>query len=130
MGGRPRTLTALGREETLKAAALLPLVCVDFRTPVSRLITCSDASTMGGGMCASAGLTPYGESVLKNLETAGLDSEAFRPQGCISSSRSASGPGVLIISLFDGIGALMCALGRLPCVLQGYASSEVDKHCT
>ncbi|CAE7392395.1 abcC8 [Symbiodinium microadriaticum] len=39
------------------------------------------------------------------------------------------GPRILVVSLLDGIGALMVALTRLPCQVVAYASSEVDKAC-
>ena len=44
---RPRRVTALGKEEIIKAVAhLLSLACVNLRTPVSGVVTCSDASTL------------------------------------------------------------------------------------
>ena len=48
---------------------------VDLRTPVSGLVTCSDASTSGGGMCASNGLTSEGTTLLKQLDVSPYDSE-------------------------------------------------------
>ncbi|CAE7323141.1 unnamed protein product [Symbiodinium sp. CCMP2456] len=54
--------------ELITAGALLCLAVMDLRTPVSGLVTCSDASTMGGGMCVSAGLTDAGEKLLMKLD--------------------------------------------------------------
>ena len=70
-------------------------------------------------MCtSSAGLTSYGAAALES----GFDDEAFKPQGSIVAAPNLSGPRILVIALLDGVGALMCARGRLPCVVQGYAS--------
>ncbi|CAE7721934.1 unnamed protein product [Symbiodinium sp. CCMP2592] len=125
---RPRKLTSGKAEELLKAAGLLPLACALLRTPVSGLVTCSDASTLGGGMCASSGLTAWGEQCLNELSWGGVDGEFFRPQGSIGGSIN-TGPRVLVVSLFDGVGSIMCAATRLPLMVRGYASSEIDKDC-
>lgn len=39
--------------ETARFILLSPLAQMDFRTPVDGEATCSDASTLGGGLCAS-----------------------------------------------------------------------------
>ena len=44
-------------EDLLVSVALLPLMCTDLRWPVSKLVTCSDASEVGNGACASGELT-------------------------------------------------------------------------
>ena len=77
---RPRQLPDAHIHELIEAVSLLCLAVVDLRTPVSGLVTCSDASTSGGGMCASNGLTTDGEALLKQLDVAPYDSECFRPQ--------------------------------------------------
>ena len=46
--------------EILRFLGLMPLARLDFRLPVDPQITCSDAFSSGGGICASAGLTPMG----------------------------------------------------------------------
>ena len=108
--------------ELISACSLLPLALMDLRTPVSGLVTCSDASTTGGGMCASNGLSETGLGFLEKLDAAPYDSECFRPQGSAQCFKT-QGPRVAVISLFDGPSAVMCALTRLPCVVQGYASA-------
>ena len=44
--------------ELIAAIGVLPMAVSNLFTPVSGLVTCSDASEQGGGLCASAGLTP------------------------------------------------------------------------
>ena len=53
---RSRRMPDAHIHELIGAVSLLCLAVVDLRTPVSGLLTCSDASTSGGGMCASNGL--------------------------------------------------------------------------
>ena len=79
--------------EVLRFLALLPLARMDFRLSMHPMVTCSDASTTGGGVCASVGLTPYGAMVSQGHlrgETAENRTELT----------------VLSIGLFDGISAL------------------------
>ena len=125
---RPRKLGAKQVEELIKAASLLPLACTLLRTPISGLVTCSDASERGGGMCASSGLTPTGSRFLERLDSGVDEAQCFKPQGSMPNN-VVTGPRILVVSLFDGVGSLMCALGRLPCTVRGYASSEIDKDC-
>ena len=117
--------------ELIAAIGVLPMAVSNLFTPVSGLVTCSDASEQGGGLCASAGLTPEGLMTLRSLEEKGPDREkvSFTPAGSCSIDRTKSGPRVLVISLFDGIGAMMVALARLDCQIVGYVSCEVDKAC-
>ena len=69
--------------ELLNAISMLPLACCDLRTPVNGLVTCSDASTKGGGLCASSGLTEAGENMLAWLDHKGQDPDSvgFRRLG-------------------------------------------------
>ena len=46
--------------ELLRFIAMTPLAFMDFRTKISECVTASDASTSGGGLCASKGLSPDG----------------------------------------------------------------------
>ena len=41
--------------ELSRFIALAPLAQVDFRVPIDGVVTCSDASTQGGGACSSTG---------------------------------------------------------------------------
>ena len=55
--------------ELLIALCLTPLAISDLRTQVSGLVTCSDASEKGGGVCKSSGLSPLGFEILKKIQT-------------------------------------------------------------
>ena len=79
--------------ELLRFGALTPLAFMDFRTPISEKVTASDASTTGGGLCVSKSLSPYG--VAASLATCRGD----------VISQDEINP-ILVVSLFDGIGAL------------------------
>ena len=134
----PRHKAVVGRPlsqrtilELIAAVGVMPMAVSNLFTPVSGLVTCSDASEQGGGLCASAGLTSEGAETLQSLEAQGAEREkvSFTPAGSCSRNQTKSGPRVLVISLFDGIGAMMVALARLDCQVVGYISCEVDKAC-
>ena len=126
---RPYTLDCF--REMVYSICVLPLAISDLRTPVSGLVTCSDASEHGGGLCASAGLTAEGRKMLEDAENPMNTREAvsFRPAGSVSMGNWNKGPRVLVVSLFDGIAAMMVALARLECQIVGFAASEIDKPC-
>ena len=46
--------------ELMRFIALTPLAYMDFRLNTSELVTASDASTTGGGLCVSRELSPFG----------------------------------------------------------------------
>ena len=85
---RPRKVPDSHAHELLTASCLLSLAVMDLRTPVSGLVTCSDASTEGGGMCVSAGLTSAGEELLARLDAAPYDAECFRKFAAPQSQRT------------------------------------------
>lgn len=85
------------RVELLRFVGMVPLARMDFRLPVHPMVTCSDASSSGGGICASVGLTQVGTMV----EGGALRGEAHPGQGHTQ---------VVVVSLFDGIGALRVAM--------------------
>ena len=117
--------------ELVYAMCLLPIAICNLRTPVSGLVSCSDASERGGGLCASAGLTEEGERLLKNFLDQGEEDREqvrFRPAGSVEPRRSC-GAKILVVSLFDGVAAMLVALARLDCSVVGFASSEIDKSC-
>ncbi len=105
------------RLEILRFLSLVPLARLDFRLRVDSQVTCSDASTSGGGVCASAGLTPMG---------------VLASQGYLRGEKpeSRSGIKVLSVGLFDGIGALRVALDLLEVDVIGHISVEVDSHAS
>jgi hypothetical protein len=49
--------------EILRCICLIPLCRMDFRLEMKEQVTCSDASTSGGGICCSSGLSPAGYMV-------------------------------------------------------------------
>ncbi len=99
------------RLEILRFIALIPLARIDFRLPMQGLVTCSDASSTGGGICSSGGLTTLGH---------------LASQGELRGEQVSKGEKlpVLSIGLFDGIGALRVALDLLSCTVIGHISVE------
>ena len=97
--------------EILRFLSLLPLSRMDFRVPIHPQVTCSDASTTGGGVCASLGLTVFGAQV----SCGGLRGEYGEDQRDHQ---------ILSIGLFDGIGALRVALDLLGVNVLGHISVE------
>ena len=86
--------------EFLRFLGLLPLAHINLRLGIDATVTASDASLVGGGFCASSGLTPYG-CAAANLEVRG-DVPEWEDMDR-----------VLSIGLFDGIGALRVALDAI-----------------
>lgn len=117
--------------ELIHSICILPMAATNLFTPVSGLVTCSDASEYGGGLCATAGLSDFGESTLLKMDRQGHDRETvqFQPSGSCQISSKARGPRILVVSLFDGVGAVMAALVRLPCQVVAYAACEIDRAC-
>ena len=67
--GRPRgERWLLPAEELLGLLLVLPLVYFDFRAGVSPVVSCSDASEQGGGVCVARALSAVGrEAALRRL---------------------------------------------------------------
>lgn len=103
------------KAEVLKVLGLLPLARLDFRVPFHEQVTCSDASTTGGGICASHGCSPWGQLVARGSLRGELPELRQEHR-------------VLTIGLFDGIGALRVAADLLGLQILGHVSVEVDKH--
>ena len=113
---KPTQRAPLGSEvehELLRFLALIPLAYMDFRTPISEKVTASDASTTGGGLCVSRQLSPYGVAA----------SMASCRGDVISQDEVGS---ILVVSLFDGIGALRVAVDSLQVPVAGYVSAEIS----
>ena len=98
--------------ELLRFIAMAPLAYMDFRTKVSEEVTASDASTTGGGLCVSRELNPYG--VAASLATCRGDVISQDEVGAL-----------LVVSLFDGIGALRVAVDALRVPVAGYVAAEI-----
>lgn len=103
------------RREILRFMALVPLAQMDFRLPMTQQVTASDASSSGGGICCSTGLTPYGLAA----EGALVRGELPEPMDVVE---------VLTIGLFDGIGALRVAADLLHLPVAGHISVECDAY--
>ena len=115
--------------ELLECIALSPIAGTDLKAQVDEVATCSDASTTGGGLCCSGGLTEEGLNMLQYAREAKGDSPAaFAPLGAMRVAQR-RGPKVFVISLFNGISALMVGLCRLDVQVVGFASCEIDKEC-
>ena len=116
-GPKYKELPAVCKIEICRVLGLVPLARMDFRLDFHRQVTCSDASSSGGGICSSVGLTPYGVLASKAL----LRGE--RPEGQHDHR-------VLSVGLFDGIGALRVALDLLEVEVIGHVSVEVNPHAS
>ena len=117
LGDAPRKRAALGESvelELIRFIALTPLAYMDFRTGISEKVTASDASTTGGGLCVSKALSPYG-----------LAAAQARTRGDILSQDDVEP--ILVVSLFDGIGALRVAVDALRIPVAGYVSAEISE---
>ena len=101
--------------ELVRFVSLLPLATMNLRNKFDALVTASDASTSGGGICVSRGLTPYGMSAaLSSVRGDILEAHDFSQ--------------ILSIGLFDGIGALRVALDLLQLPVAGHVSVDINEH--
>eukprot|EP00438_Fugacium_kawagutii_P005555 Skav232226 [mRNA] locus=scaffold286:249647:254238:- [translate_table: standard] len=101
--------------EFLRFMALIPLAQMNFRAPMMSEVTASDASSSGGGMSVTTGLTDYGRTAL-HAPVRGDIPEAF---DFIQ---------VLTVGMFDGISALRVAADQLHLPMAGHISIECNPH--
>ena len=101
------------RLEVLRFLGGFPLARLDFRLDMHDMVTCSDASTTGGGVCATTAVTPFGQMVSEGSL-----------RGELAENRSDHM--VLSVGLFDGIGALRVALDALGVQVIGHISVEKE----
>jgi len=113
-GPRWRPLPRECQVEVLRFVSLIPLARINFRLEVDEQVTCSDASTVGGGVCASRGLSRVGQLVSGGALRGQLPELRQEHQ-------------VLSIGLFDGIGALRVALDLLGLEVIGHISVEQNR---
>eukprot|EP00438_Fugacium_kawagutii_P012262 Skav216878 [mRNA] locus=scaffold1042:446387:450699:+ [translate_table: standard] len=103
--------------ELIRFIGLLPLAHMDFRSGFDGSVTASDASTTGGGLCVSKGLSPYGQAASLSQVRGDVPEEHDFNQ-------------VLGIGLFDGIAALRIALDILGLPLAGHVSVEKSEEAS
>ena len=99
------------REELMASLCLSPFAKMDFRQESDYVVTASDASESGGGLCASTGLTNKGVRA----------SEAW-VRGEVEEPFTTGG--FLVVSLFDGVGSLRVAMDALGIPVLGYIAVE------
>jgi hypothetical protein len=111
--GQQREVPRDVEEDLLIRVALLPLMYMDFRLPVSSQATCSDASPTGCGVMVSKCVTVKGQELAGQLKgpRAGGDNRS----GCL-----------LVISLFDGIGGARRSLEVARISVYGCIAAESD----
>ena len=97
--------------ELARFIALLPFGFSSLRCQPSALVTASDASTTGGGVCVSRGVSPYGAAAALSQVRGDLPEEHDFIQ-------------VLSIGLFDGISGLRVACDSLGLPMAGHISVE------
>ena len=105
-------ITKAVEKELRLCIALLPLLLVNLRSPPSPLITASDASERGGGVCYSKTLTSEGK--------ASYTAELSRPQAV---GRDLVG----ILSAGDKLGSTRRALEVLGIEVAAYTAVERDE---
>ena len=97
--------------ELARFLGLIPLAFMNLRSPFSEVVTASDASTTGGGVCASKSLSPYGLAASQSTVRGELPEAHDFVQ-------------VLSVGLFDGISALRVALDCLEVPVVGHIAVE------
>lgn len=110
----PHARIALRKEvliELVRFIGLCPLSFINMRGTFDEVVTASDASTTGGGICKSKGLTPYGQAASLSWIRGEIPEEVELTQ-------------LLSIGLFDGIGALRVALDLVRAPVAGHISVE------
>eukprot|EP00438_Fugacium_kawagutii_P015634 Skav224367 [mRNA] locus=scaffold4379:21809:25230:- [translate_table: standard] len=100
--------------ELVRFVGLAPLAFLDFRASFDPNVTASDASTTGGGLCVSRGLTPYGRAASLSEVRGDVPEEHDFCQ-------------VLSVGLFDGIAALRVGLDLLGLPIAGHISVECNE---
>ena len=103
------------KAEIARFILLIPLAQMEFRSEICHQVSCSDASSLGGGICVSEGLTAYGVSASNSQVRGDVPEQHDLCQ-------------VLTIGMFDGIGALRMAADSLGLPVAGHVSIERDSH--
>ena len=98
-------------QELLRFCALAPLARMDFRLLCQGRVTASDASSTGGGICVSTGLTSYGAAAANATIRGDVPEEHDFVQ-------------VLSVGIYDGAGCLRLACDVLGLPMGGHISVE------
>eukprot|EP00438_Fugacium_kawagutii_P010880 Skav219195 [mRNA] locus=scaffold3890:43452:50879:- [translate_table: standard] len=101
-------------KEVVRFLCLVPLCQMFFGSKLSPMVSCSDASQTGGGLCSSQGLTPYGARAALSTIRGDVPEDVDWVQ-------------VLSVGLFDGIAALRVACDTLNLPMCGHISIEQNK---
>ncbi|CAK0793322.1 unnamed protein product, partial [Prorocentrum cordatum] len=128
-------------EELLMGVMVLPLAASSLRARIDGMVTSSDASEMGGGVCTSAGLREDVAAALQVPRTVpdqlGIGARLLNMPEDPARPLAAANPrvparavrrvlSVLLIGLFDGIGGLAVAFSRLPVRIAAFVAAETD----
>ncbi|CAK0891073.1 unnamed protein product [Prorocentrum cordatum] len=128
-------------EELLMGVMVLPLAASSLRARIDGVVTSSDASEMGGGVCASAGLREDVAAAVQVPRTVpdqlgmgarllNMPEDPARPWAAANPRVPARAVrrvlSVLLIGLFDGIGGLAVAFSRLPVRIAACVAAETD----
>ncbi|CAK0822340.1 unnamed protein product [Prorocentrum cordatum] len=128
-------------EELLMGVMVLPLAASSLRARIDGMVTSSDASEMGGGVCTSAGLREDVAAALQVPRTVpdqlgigarllNMPEDPARPWAAANPRVPARAVrrvlSVLLIGLFDGIGGLAVAFSRLPVRIAAFVAAETD----
>ena len=108
-----QVIPSLVKEELFSALALSMLAYMDLRLPYDDVVSVSDASETGGGLCQSVGLTRLGVETLKKP----IRGEAET----VSDDRQ-----ILVVSVLGGIASLRLALDTVEAKVAGYVAFERD----
>ena len=106
-----RVIPKVVKMELFRFLCLIPLARMDFRSELDDCVTASDASTTGGGLSKSTGLSNWGR-IAATVPTRGDIPEEMDTAT------------VLTIGLFDGIGALRVAADAIGLPVVGHVSVE------
>lgn len=113
-GARCLSLPDNVKLELVRFISLIPLARMDFRLQYDEQVTCSDASSTGGGVCASVALSRTRASAARG-----------RLRGQLPELRQEHR--ILTVGLFDGIGAPRVAIDLLGLESIGHISVEKGK---
>eukprot|EP00435_Cladocopium_sp_Y103_P007646 s5330_g2.t1 len=112
-------------EEMMMLETLLPLAQFNLRAKVDPVVTCSDASEYGGGMCFSSRLTRTGQEEAERMILEGIPPEP----GGHADTGELQGERILVVDLFAGIGGLEIALEKAGVKVHHSIMVEKDVYC-